>query len=82
MERLIKTSIYFYPTVFCQLPTTKFVAINDKIVLGRIHKYLTELTQVLIHFADFKKLNDVTDLQFISYLLTQPQQFWGCIERF
>jgi proton translocating ATP synthase F1 alpha subunit len=82
MERLIKASILFYPNVYCHLPATKYNIINDKLVVARVNQFLTQLTQFLLHFAEYKKLNDVTDLQFISYLLDQPQYFWGCVERF
>jgi len=82
MERLIKTSVFLYPQVFCHLPVTKFGLINDKIVLKRINVFLTQLTQLLTQIAEYKKLNDVNDLQFISYLLTQPHHLWGCIEQF
>jgi hypothetical protein len=68
--------------MFCQLPISKFSNIDDKVVLPRIKSYLTELTQFLINLGETRKLNDVTDLQFISYLFKQPQQLWGCVERF
>jgi len=82
MERLIKTSVLFYPSLYCHLPTNKFTIINDKIVLKRIHQYLTFLTQLLLAYAEYKKLNDVSDLQLVSYFLAHPQNFWCCVERF
>jgi len=82
MERLIKISIYFFPSVYCHLPTTKFNVINDKILLKRINSFLKELTQLLINIAEYRKLNDVNDLQFISFFLTQPHIFWACVEKF
>jgi len=82
MERLIKLMSYYYPLVFCQLPVSKFVVIDDKMLLPRIKHFLSELTQLLLSIGEARKLNDVTDLQLISYLFKQPQQLWGCVERF
>jgi len=82
MERLIKISVFFYPTLFCHLPSTKFALINDRLVLKRINQYLTHLTQLVVAIADYKKLNDVNDLQFLSYLLRNPYSLWGCLEKF
>ena len=82
MERLIKLTSYYYPLTFCQLPNSKFISVDDKLVLPRIKHFLTELTIFLVTLGEARKLNDVTDLQFISYLFKQPQQLWGCVERF
>jgi len=82
MERLIKLTSYYYPLTFCHLPNSKFISIDDKNVLPRIKHFLTELTAFLVTLGEARKLNDVTDLQFISYLFKQPQQLWGCVERF
>lgn len=82
MERLIKLTSYYFPLTFCHLPISKFINIDDKLVLPRIRSFLSELTQLLIAIGETRKLNDVTDLQFISYLFKQPQQLWGCVERF
>jgi proton translocating ATP synthase F1 alpha subunit len=76
MERLIKAFSILNPIVFCQLPTTKLASVADKVLLPRMKAFLFQLTQLLI------ALNEYGDLTILStYLMQNPTEFWGCVEK-
>ena len=77
MERLIKAFSLLNPIVFCQLPTTKLVTVSDKLILPRMKSFLFQLTQLLV------ALNEFGDILILStYLMQNPCEFWGCVEKF
>jgi proton translocating ATP synthase F1 alpha subunit len=77
MEKLIKIFAYFYPPLFCQLPPTKSAVALDKLVLPRMQQFLGSLRQLLNALNEHKT---ISALQFLYYVIQQPQIFWGCLE--
>jgi proton translocating ATP synthase F1 alpha subunit len=73
MEKLIHAVSQLNPTIFCQIPTLKLTGVNDRLIVSRMYKYLSNLTSLIQKLAEQKRLSKD---RFLFFMTKNPQYFW------